>query len=137
MSSLDKALETQLKNLQARAGKSLDELFAIIRKSGLTKFGEIREMLKRDLGMGHGDANTLTQVYNTASAEPSAEAGDVLDPIYTAQKPACGPFTKNLWPRFPNSGRSRVRQRRPTSACVARSSSRRSGLRRIHVSKSS
>ena len=33
MSSVDKALETQLKNLQTRAGKSLDELYAIIRKA--------------------------------------------------------------------------------------------------------
>jgi hypothetical protein len=34
MNSVDKAIETQLKNMQARAGKSLDELFAVIRKSG-------------------------------------------------------------------------------------------------------
>jgi len=96
MSSLDKALETQLKNLQTRAGKSLDELFAIIQKSGLTKFGEIREMLKRDLGMGHGDANTLVQAYNTASAEPKADAGDVLDPIYTGAKAGLRPIHEKL-----------------------------------------
>jgi len=97
MSSLDKALETQLKNLQARAGKSLDELFAVIRRSGLTKFGEIREMLKRDLGMGHGDANTLVHAYNEASAKPgAAETGDVLDPIYTGAKAGLRPIHEKL-----------------------------------------
>jgi uncharacterized protein DUF4287 len=64
MNSIDKALETQLRNMQTRAGKSLQELFSIIRKSGLTKFGEVREMLKSNLGMGHGDANTLVHAYS-------------------------------------------------------------------------
>jgi Domain of unknown function (DUF4287) len=51
MSSLDQALETQLKNIETRSGKTLDQLCDLIRKSGLTKHGEIRDMLKKDLGM--------------------------------------------------------------------------------------
>src|SRR5690606_41343385 len=39
----------QLSSIQKRTGKSLDELYAIIRDSGLAKHGEIRDMLKRDL----------------------------------------------------------------------------------------
>ena len=39
MSSLDKAIQTQLDNIQKKTGKSLDELAAIIHKSGLTKHG--------------------------------------------------------------------------------------------------
>ena len=35
MDSLDKATETQLKNIQTKTGKSLDELSAIVRASGL------------------------------------------------------------------------------------------------------
>ena len=96
MSSVDKALETQLKNLQTRAGKSLDELYAIIR-SGLTKFGEIRDMLKNDLGMGHGDANTLVRI-PARRQRPGRRrtVGDDLDAIYTgAKSPAYVPFTKN------------------------------------------
>jgi hypothetical protein len=87
MSSTDKALESQLMNMQARAGKSLEELFAIIRKSGLSKFGEMRDMLKRDLGLGHGDANTLVHAYVNATSEPSTAAdGDLLDQIYGGGK---------------------------------------------------
>ena len=59
MSSLDKAVQTQLNNIQAKTGKSLDELKEIIQKSGLSKHGEIRAMLMRDQGLGHGDANSL------------------------------------------------------------------------------
>jgi len=59
MSSLDKAVETQLNNIQTKTGKTLDALTEMVQKSGLTKHGEIREMLQRELGLGHGDANTL------------------------------------------------------------------------------
>ena len=97
MSSTDKALESQLKNMQARAGKSLEELFAIIRKSGLGKFGEIRDMLKRDLGMGHGDANTLVHAYVNATSEPSTAAeGDVVDQIYGGGKSHLRPIHDKL-----------------------------------------
>jgi hypothetical protein len=71
MSSVDKAVETQLKNIQTKTGKTLDQLYAVIKKSGLAKHGEIRDMLKKDLGLGHGDANTVVHFY-MKSTEPSA-----------------------------------------------------------------
>jgi hypothetical protein len=42
MNVVDKAIETQLKNIQARTGKTLDQLGAMLRKSGFTKHGELR-----------------------------------------------------------------------------------------------
>ena len=74
MSDIDKAFETQLNNIQTRTGKTLDELYALIRQSGLTKHSEIRDMLKRDLGMGHGDANTLVTFYLKSAAEAADQA---------------------------------------------------------------
>ena len=44
MSAVDKALQTQLTNIQTRTGKSLDELRAVLQQSGLTKHSEIRAM---------------------------------------------------------------------------------------------
>lgn len=70
MSSVDKAIETQLKNIQTRTGKSLEELYGVLRKSGLAKHGEMRDLLKNDLGMGHGDANTLVHMYLKSVAPP-------------------------------------------------------------------
>jgi hypothetical protein len=74
MSSVEKAFETQLRNIQARTGKSLEQLYALIRKSGLTKHGEIREMLKKELAMGHGDANTLVTLFLRSGGSPAAGA---------------------------------------------------------------
>ena len=82
MPSLDKALETQLANIQSRTGKSLSELAAIVKGSGLTKHGEIRDMLKRELGMGHGDANTLVHhVLQSDGASAASAKGQGLDEV--------------------------------------------------------
>ncbi|HUE98680.1 MAG TPA: DUF4287 domain-containing protein [Anaerolineales bacterium] len=99
MSSLDKAIQTQLENIQKKTGKSLDELTAIIRKSGLTKHGEIRDYLKRELGLGHGDANTLVHTVLQSDGQRAAEgkSGDeVLDEIYSGAKAHMRPIHEKL-----------------------------------------
>lgn len=95
MSSLDQAVQTQLNNIQKKTGKSLDELAAIIKNSGLTKHGEIREMLMRDLGLGHGDANSLVHAVLQSDGQRQAEGksqGDVLDDIYSGSKSTLRPI---------------------------------------------
>ncbi len=74
MSSVEKALETQIQNIQKKTGKTLAELAALVNASGLTKHGEIRDMLKRDLGLGHGDANTLVHTVLKSDGESAAKA---------------------------------------------------------------
>lgn len=89
MSSLDKAWQTQLENIQKKTGKSLDELAAIVRKSGLTKHGEIRDHLKRELGLGHGDANALVHAVLQSDGQRAAEGkrtDAILDEIYSGAK---------------------------------------------------
>ncbi|MGE0454988.1 MAG: DUF5655 domain-containing protein [Vicinamibacteria bacterium] len=88
---MDKALQTQLANIEKRSGKSLDELSRLVKASGLTKHGEVRDMLKTKLGMGHGDANTLVHyVFQSSPAVASAPASEsaVLDGIYSGPKAA-------------------------------------------------
>ena len=88
---MDKALATQLANIEKRTGKSLAELTRCIKKSGLSKHGEMRDMLKSDLGMGHGDANTLVHYVASIGRRLAAAAGKpsdaVLDEIYAGPKP--------------------------------------------------
>lgn len=79
---VDKALATQLANIEKRSGNSLAELAAIVAKSGLTKHGELVAMLKADLGLGHGDANALVHTVKQAAAPASAADVDPLDAIY-------------------------------------------------------
>lgn len=95
MSDLDKAVATQLANIEKRTGKSIAELTAIVKRSGLSKHGELVKMLKTDLGMGHGDANTLVHVVREsdgASATRGLSTDQVLDGLYTGPKAALRPI---------------------------------------------
>lgn len=95
MSDVDKALATQLNNIQAKTGKPLDALYAMIQLSGITTHGAIRDFLKRELGLGHGDANTLTTFYLKSAASPvppPAPDGDVLATIYSGAKAQLRPL---------------------------------------------
>jgi hypothetical protein len=97
MSNVDKAFETQLKNIQAKTGKTLDQLGAILRKSGLTKHGELRDFAKRELGLGHGDANTLVHTClksdgASAASAKGASTDDVLAEIYAGPKAGLRPI---------------------------------------------
>lgn len=99
MSSLDKAFQTQLDNIQKKTGKSLNELAGIIKKSGLTKHGEIRDYLKSELGLGHGDANALVHAVLQSNGQRAAEgkSGDqVLDDIYSGAKAHLRPIHEKL-----------------------------------------
>ena len=123
MSSIDKATQTQLDNIQKKTEKSLAELAEVIRKSGLTRHGEIRDYIKRELGLGHGDANTLVHAVLQSDGERAAEgkSGDqVLDEIYSGAKAHMRPIHEKLMEESTNSVSSRSRQRRATSACGAR-----------------
>jgi hypothetical protein len=94
---VDQATRTQLQNIEQRTGKTLEQLARVVRECGLTKHGEIRDHLKREFGMGHGDANTLVHValqsHGDARSAMARQAGeDVLDAIYAGPKAALRPI---------------------------------------------
>ncbi len=99
MSSLDQAVQTQINNIQKKTGKSLEELAVIVKNSGLTKHGEIRDMFKEKLGLGHGDANTLVHIVLKSDGERAAEGKStdaVLEEIYSGAKAAQRPIHESL-----------------------------------------
>jgi Domain of unknown function (DUF5655)/Domain of unknown function (DUF4287) len=92
---------TQLKNIQARTGKTIAELHAAVAANGATKHGERRSWLMEAFKLGYGDANTVAHFIDkpipdisggaAATAAPSA-ASDPLDAIYTGAKAALRPL---------------------------------------------
>jgi len=90
VSDVAKALATQLANIEKRTGRSLAELAKFVEASGLEKHGELVAMLKKDLGMGHGDANTLVHhVKSAGTPGPAAASADAaLEAIYAGPKAA-------------------------------------------------
>lgn len=96
------ALLTQLRNIQARSGRSIAELHAALDASGFSKHGEKRAWLMAQFQLGHGDANTVVHAQGQpelmaavaaggASVAPAAPAGDALESIYAGPKAALRP----------------------------------------------
>ncbi|MEZ5465359.1 MAG: DUF5655 domain-containing protein [Lysobacteraceae bacterium] len=92
MADVQKALETQIRNIETRTGKTMKQLIALVRNSGLAKHGEIVSLLKTDLGLGHGDANTIAHLAKQ-DAQPAANPdADPLDALYVGPKAALRPI---------------------------------------------
>jgi uncharacterized protein DUF5655/uncharacterized protein DUF4287 len=111
MNSLDQARQTQINNIQKKTGKSLDELTAIARKSGLTKHGEIRDYLKSKLSLGHGDANALAHAIQQSDGQRAAEGKSteaVLDEIYAGAKAGQRPIHEALMKHITRFGEFEV-----------------------------
>ena len=92
MDVLEKARETQLHNIESKTGQSLAQLRALVAQSGLTRHGEIRQMLISKLGLGYGDANALAQFALQAGADGAAPAksvstDEVIDALYAEREP--------------------------------------------------
>ncbi len=101
MSDVDKARQTQIRNIEAKTGKSLDQLRAFIQESGLAKHGEIRGMLMSKLGLGYGDANSLVHYalssdIQSAAQPGGASPGDVVSEIYAGKKAHLRPIHDRL-----------------------------------------
>ena len=92
---------TQLKNIQARTGKSIAELHAAIAACGAAKHGEKRSWLMAQFKLGHGDANAVVHFIDKPMPDlgdsappadvPAADA-DPLAAIYTGAKAGLRPL---------------------------------------------
>lgn len=86
MTDIPKQLATQVKNIEARTGKTLEQLIVYVRGKGLAKHSEIVSMLKIDLALGHGDANTIAHLAKQAGKAPESASADPLDTLYVGPK---------------------------------------------------
>lgn len=99
MSSLDKARDTQLRNIEAKTGQTLAQLRARLAGSGLAKHGELRSFAMEQFGLGYGDANMLAHLARQVEgqgAAAGADADDVLAGIYIDKKAALRPIHEAL-----------------------------------------
>ena len=98
MADLQKALATQVKNIETRTGKTLDQLIELVKTSGLAKHSEVVGMLKTTLGLGHGDANTIAHMAKGGGQASEASTANPLDVLYVGPKAALRPIHDALLP---------------------------------------
>lgn len=105
----DKALATQMANIEKRTGKTMTQLIKMVQDSTLAKHGELVTMLKTTLGMGHGDANTVVHLAKqtagpAAAAAQGGTSTEVLDGLYAGPKAALRPIHDTLLPALKKLG---------------------------------
>jgi hypothetical protein len=76
VATVEQGLQSQLRNIEATYGRTIDEWMEVVRASGLTRHGEIVALLKGQ-GLTHGAANRVALV-----------AMDRLDPGRAMSDPA-------------------------------------------------
>ncbi|HEX7471754.1 MAG TPA: DUF4287 domain-containing protein, partial [Candidatus Limnocylindrales bacterium] len=75
MATVEEGLRAQIRNIEAKHGRSMAEWTELVRAKGLTKHGEIIAWLKTDHGMSHGNANRVALVARDAIAGGGAAGG--------------------------------------------------------------
>lgn len=109
MAVIQKAMENQLKNIQTRTGKTLEELYSIYKSSGLVKHGEVRAMFIKEFNMGYGDAVMLASYLLKSNGDVSGKV-EVEDPdqavsqIYTGAKALLRPIHDEIMRRINGFG---------------------------------
>jgi hypothetical protein len=86
MSTPEQGRATQLRNIEAKTGKSLAVMRGEIAASGRVKHGEIRSWLMEAYGLGYGDANGLALAAAADASSAPASEEDVLAAIYSGSK---------------------------------------------------
>ena len=85
-SPVDKALQTQLNNIEKNTGKTLAEWYAIVDKSGLSKHGEMVSFLKEKHGFTHGNANTIIHFAKQSQQGGPEDPDDLVATQYNGKE---------------------------------------------------
>ena len=94
-------MQTQLKNVQSKTGRTIADLHQAVAATGLAKHGERRSWLMAQFKLGYGDANMVANFIakplpdlgtGAPAAPPAAAEGDPLDAIYADAKAPLRPL---------------------------------------------
>jgi hypothetical protein len=85
MTDIEQAKASQLRNIEAKTGRSLTALRDAVRQSGRSKHAEVRSWIMEQFGLGYGDANALAHAAKS-QAEASEGNEDPLASIYSGNK---------------------------------------------------
>ena len=80
--NIDKAIQTQVSNIEKNTGKKLEEWITLVNKSGLAKHGELVNFLKEKHGFTHGNANTVVHFAKQSHAGAAENSGDLITEQY-------------------------------------------------------
>ena len=83
---LDKAVQTQIANIEKTTGKKLEDWIAIVNKSGFARHGELVNFLKDKHGFTHGNANTIVHFAKQSHAGAAENYTDWITEQYKGKE---------------------------------------------------
>ena len=94
MATVEQGLATQIRNIEDKYGRPMDEWFTIIAASGLTKHTDVVAMLKATHGLAHGAAHRVSLLARQAAMAPvhGGNHGDAADDLYAGKKAGLRPL---------------------------------------------
>jgi len=84
--ALKQAEESQVRNLEEKTGKKMEEWVSIANKSGFEKHGEILNYLKTEYGIGHGYANLVVHYAKQSHAGAVENKDDLIAEQYKGKE---------------------------------------------------
>jgi hypothetical protein len=110
MATAEEGIATQIRNIEARYGKTMAQWSAIVAASGLTRHQDVVALLKTEHGLPHGAAHRVSLTarqqasHNQASsgqaspgqASPTTTPEDPVSALYTGRKAALRPLHEEL-----------------------------------------
>jgi len=84
--TLKQAELNQVKNLEEKTGKKIQEWMDIANKCGFEKHGEILSFLKTTYGMGHGNANLVVHYAKQSHAGAAENSADLVTEQYKGKE---------------------------------------------------
>ena len=96
MSSVDEATQTQIRNIEAQAGQTLDEMIAAGLATGLTKHKELQAFFTETYGLTYGNANVLAIFARDKMKGAAGEEENFVDAQYEGKKVALRPLYDTL-----------------------------------------
>lgn len=84
--TLKQAELNQVKNLEEKTGKKMEDWIAIANKSGFEKHGEILNYLKNGHGIGHGYANLVVHYAKQSHAGAVENQDDLITEQYKGKE---------------------------------------------------
>jgi len=94
MATVETGLQSQIRNIEATYGRSMDGWAELIRASGRNRHGEIVAWLKSEHGLTHGSANRVALVALAANAPQSGDDPEAA--LYAGPKQALRPIHDRL-----------------------------------------
>ena len=96
MSSVDEATQTQIRNIEAQTGHSLDELIAAGLATGKTKHKELQSFFTETYGLTFGNANVLAIFARDRLKGAAGEEENFVEAQYEGKKAVLRPLYDTL-----------------------------------------